>query len=54
MKVDEKEMFDFVIWVDENCFYINPETSLWESQLFNLKDLETDELYKTYKKEIRI
>ena len=41
----EKYMFDFVVWCDENCCFINPETSLWESQLLNIKNYSIEDLY---------
>lgn len=47
----EKHMFNFVVWCDENFCYINPETSLWESQLLNIKKYKTEDLYSLFENE---
>lgn len=50
-KYSECLSISFAIWCDENCWFINPENSLWESQLYKIKNLTDKQLFELFKKE---
>lgn len=50
-KQSDDYAIDFAIWCDENCWFINHENSLWESQLYKIKNLTDKQLLELFKKE---